>query len=126
VASALVKDLSGNATRMSPRWSMNLAPTYDIALGNGGRVQLGANAAYKSTQYHTEFNDPRMAQKGYALFDANILYTAPGDRLTANFWVKNLTDKFVYAGSFAVSTSRAIGGTFLPPRTYGVTVGYKF
>ncbi|WP_156254649.1 TonB-dependent receptor [Sandarakinorhabdus oryzae] len=123
---ALLKDLSGNSTRMSPRWSVNLNPSYRIEAGNGGSVTLASNFAYRSKQYHTEFNDDRLAQEGYIQLDANILYTHPGDRFTANLWVKNLTNELVYAGSFSISTSRAIGGTLMPPRTYGVTLGYKF
>jgi iron complex outermembrane receptor protein len=119
-------DLSGNATRMSPRWSLNLNPDYEIDLGNGGTITLASNFAYRSKQYHTEFNDDRLSQDGYIMLDANILYRAPDRRLTANLWMKNITDELVYAGSFSVSTSRAIGGTLMPPRTYGVTVGYAF
>ena len=111
---------------MSPKWSVNLYPTYEIDLSNGGTVTLGSNFAYKSKQYHTEFNDDRLAQDGYIQLDANILYEAPGRDFTVNVWAKNITDELVYAGSFSVSTSRAIGGTLLPPRTYGVTVGYNF
>ncbi len=119
-------DLSGNATRMSPRWSLNVNPTYDIAIANGGTISLQANLAYRSKQYHTEFNDERLAQDAYAMFDANIRYEAPDGHFTANLWVKNITDELVYAGSFSVSTSRAIGGTLMPPRTYGITLGYGF
>jgi len=119
-------DLSGNATRMSPRWSFNINPTYQFELGNGGSVSLSSNLAYKSKQYHTEFNDDRLSQDGYIMLDANILYEAPDGHLTANLWVKNLTDELVYAGSFSVSTSRTIGGTLMPPRTFGITVGYAF
>jgi iron complex outermembrane recepter protein len=119
-------DLSGNATRMSPRWSVNLNPSYDIELAGGGTITLGSNFAYRSKQYHTEFNDDRLAQKGYIMLDANILYTAPGDRWTVNLWAKNITDELVWAGTFSVSTSRTIGGTLMPPRTFGITVGYKF
>ena len=126
VASALVKDLAGNATRMSPKWSLNLSPSYEIQLGNGGTVDLSSNFAYRSKQFHTEFNDDRLSQDAYIQLDANILYTDPDGRFTTNFWVKNITDELVYAGSFSVSTSRAIGGTLMPPRTYGVTVGVKY
>jgi len=126
VAADLVKDLSGNPTRMSPDWSFNLSPTYSIELSNGASIDLGGNFAYRSKQYHTEFKDDRLAQDDYIQLDANILYTAPGGHLTANLWVKNLTDELVYAGSFSVSTSRAIGGTLMPPRTYGITLGYRF
>lgn len=119
-------DLSGNKTRMSPTWSVNLNPTYELTLGNGGSLSLGGNFAYRSKQYHTEFNDDRLSQDGYIMLDANILYEAPDGAFTTNLWVKNLTDELVYAGSFSISTSRAIGGTLMPPRTYGVTLGYKF
>ncbi len=126
VESALVKDLSGNATRMSPKWSINVAPTYDIGVSNGGVVRLGTNFAYRSKQFHTEFNDDRLAQDGYIQWDANIMYKAPDSRFSANAWVRNITNELVYAGSFSVSTSRAIGGTLMPPRTYGLTLGYDF
>lgn len=126
VESALVKDLSGNATRMSPRWSINLNPTYDIDLSNGGSVRLGTNFAYRSKQFHTEFNDDRLAQDGYIQLDANIMYRASDGHFSANAWMRNITNELVYAGSFSVSTSRAIGGTLMPPRTYGVTLGYEF
>lgn len=119
-------DLSGNSTRMSPRWSLNFAPSYDIELGSGATITLAGNVAYRSKQFHTEFNDDRLSQDAYTIVDANVMYTAPGGRLTANAWVKNVTDELVYAGSFSISTSRAIGGTLMPPRTYGVTVGYNF
>jgi len=126
VESQLVQDLSGNATRMSPKWSLNLYPTYDIDMANGSTVTLGTNFAYRSKQYHTEFNDDRLSQDGYIMLDANILYRSPDRDFSVNLWVKNLTDELVWAGSFSVSTSRAIGGTLMPPRTYGVTVGYNF
>jgi iron complex outermembrane receptor protein len=125
-ASVPDQDLSGNATRMSPKWSVNLNPTYEIDLANGGTVTLGSNFAYRSKQYHTEFNDDRLSQDGYIQLDANILYEAPDGHLSVNLWAKNITDELVYAGSFSVSTSRAIGGTLMPPRSYGVTVGYAF
>jgi iron complex outermembrane receptor protein len=67
-----------------------------------------------------------MASDAYTLVDANILYTAPGERYTVNLWAKNVTDEFVWAGSYAVASTRTIGGTILPPRTYGVTAGVKF
>ncbi|MBX9896877.1 MAG: TonB-dependent receptor [Qipengyuania sp.] len=126
VASQLLKDLSGNPTRMSPDWSLNLNPRYEIDLGNTGTVTLASNFAYRSKQFHTEFADPRMAQEAYIMLDGNVRYETADGRWSANAFVKNITDELVWAGSFAVSTSRTIGGTLMPPRTYGVTLGYAF
>lgn len=120
------EDLSGNRTRMSPKWSLNFNPSYEAQLGSMGSLTFATNIAYRSKQYHTEFNDDRLAQDGYTMIDANILYSSPDDRYTVNLWVKNLTDKLVWAGSYAIATSRTIGGTLMPPRTFGVTAGYNF
>jgi iron complex outermembrane receptor protein len=125
-AGALLEDLSGNRTRMSPEWSGSLQPSYELDLNNGGTLTFAANAIYKSKQYHTEFNDDRLASDDYTMVDANVLYTASGERYTINLWGKNLTDEFVWAGSYAVASTRTIGGTLLPPRTYGVTLGMRF
>ena len=119
------EDLSGNRTRNSPKWSINFNPSYRLRLANDHSVTFATNVAYKSKQYHTEFNDDRLAQGAYTLIDANILYAWPGERYTINLWAKNLTNKLVWAGSYAVATSRTIGGTLMPPRTYGVTVGFN-
>ncbi|ABD25340.1 TonB-dependent receptor [Novosphingobium aromaticivorans DSM 12444] len=120
------EDLSGNYTRMSPKWTFNFNPTYQVPLNSGASVTLGANVSYRSKQYHTEFNDDRMAADSYAMVDANVKYRHSDDRTSVNLWVRNLTDKLVWAGSYAVATSRTIGGTLMPPRTYGVTLGYEF
>jgi len=122
---APLQDLSGNTTRMSPEWSFSFHPTYEFSVG-GGTLAVGANAAYKGKQYHSEFNDDRLSSEAYTLVDANILYTAPNEHYTVNLWGKNLTDEFVWAGSYVVASTRTIGGTLLPPRTYGVTLGVRF
>jgi iron complex outermembrane receptor protein len=123
---APLQDLSGNSTRMSPEWTATIRPSYEFSLGNGGTLGLAANAIYKSKQYHAEFNDERMSSGDYTIVDANLLYTSPGERYTVNLWGKNLTDEFVWAGSYAVASTRTIGGTLLPPRTYGLTMSVKF
>ena len=120
------EDLSGNATRMSPKWTLNFNPTYTADLSSGASVVFASNVSYRSKQYHTEFNDDRMAADGYVMVDANVKYRHSDDRTSINLWVRNLTNELVWAGSYAVATSRTIGGTLMPPRTYGVTLGYEF
>lgn len=80
---ALLQDLSGNATRMSPKWSFNINPEYDFAVG-GGTVTLGSNLSYRSKQFHTEFNDDRLSQDGYIMWDANLRYVPDSSNLSVN------------------------------------------
>ncbi|MBB4613199.1 TonB-dependent receptor [Novosphingobium taihuense] len=120
------QDLSGNATRMSPKWTLNFNPTYTASMSSGASVMFGTNVSYRSKQFHTEFNDDRLSADGYVMVDANVKYRHSDDRTSVNLWVRNLTNELVWAGSYAVATSRTIGGTLMPPRTYGVTLGYEF
>lgn len=119
-------DLSGNTTRMSPRWSVNVHPEYTFDLGGSGTIALAANYAYRSKQFHSEFNDDRLSQDAYSIVDANLMWRDADEKYSVNLWVKNLTDELVWGGSYAIATSRTIGGTLMPPRTYGVTLGVEF
>ena len=123
---APLEDLSGNTTRMSPEWSASLHPAYEFSFADGASLQFAANAVYKGKQFHSEFNDDRMASDSYTIVDANIQFSSASEKYTLNLWGKNLTDEFVWAGSYAVASTRTIGGTLLPPRSYGVTVAAKF
>ena len=59
--------------------------------------------------------------------DASLAYHSPDDRFTAGVFIKNIENKAVgtapAASGFAAPFS---GATFLePPRTFGVTLGFK-
>ncbi|HEY0941000.1 MAG TPA: TonB-dependent receptor [Steroidobacter sp.] len=120
------EDLSGNRPRNTPDWTAELSGTYEWPLSSGASLAFTGSIASRDKQFYTEFNDDITGQDGFTLYDANLLYTAPGGKLTMNFWGKNLTDEFVVAGVYVTSTARTITGSYLPPRTYGATVGYKF
>jgi outer membrane receptor protein involved in Fe transport len=120
---ALLEDLSGTA-RACRRSGATTCIRSAFPLP-AGFTDSGANSS-KGKQYHSEFNDDRMASDAYTMVDANLLYTSPSQRMTLNLWSKNLTDELVWAGSYAVASTRTIGGTLMPPRTYGVTLGVRF
>jgi iron complex outermembrane receptor protein len=60
------------------------------------------------------------------MLDMSLAYETNDGRIRAQVWAKNLTDVFRPSSTFALATGRLLGATWLPPRTYGVTVGYKF
>lgn len=119
-------NLAGNRPRNTPEYSFGVRGTYSQDLANGGAIDWSAAYAYKDEQFFTEFNESRSAADAYGILDANVKYTFPNQNLSVNLWGKNLTDEFVRSGVFAISTSRAITGTYLPPLSYGVTLGYTF
>lgn len=119
--------LAGDRPRQSPKWSYNLHGEVDFAhLANGGVFTVAGDLTHRSTQFFSEFNAPAFRQGAYTLVDARLTYRAPDDRWAMSVWGKNLGDKLVSSGAFAVSLSRTVGQTFLPPRLYGVTLDVKF
>jgi len=119
-------NLTGKYTRYSPKWTAALYGEYRIPLSSGAEVSLTGDVSYKDTQYHTEFNRPEMSTPAYTMLNGAVAYTTANADWTLQAWIQNATDELVEAGTFNVATSRSIGRTFLPPRTYGLTLGYKF
>lgn len=121
-----IQSLEGNKLRQSPEWSWNVRGEYEFKLQNGGTLSIGADVSYKDEQFFTEFNDDITSADAYSLFNADIKYVSPSERLTVQLWGKNITDDEVTSGAFVISTGRVIARTLLPPATYGVTFGYSF
>jgi iron complex outermembrane receptor protein len=92
---------------------------YDV-----GAVNFGLDVSHKGEQFFSEFNSDVERGRAYTMLDARATYRPPGANWSASLWGKNLTNELVEAGSFAVSLSRTIGRTYLPPRTYGATFDY--
>jgi len=122
----LLVDIAGNAARQSPKLSTNLHGSFDFPLASDAKLTFSADISYKDEVFFSEFNNDIMFQPDYTMYDARLRYTSANEQWTAELWGKNLTDELVEGGSFAIATGRVIIATYLPPRTYGVTVGYNF
>jgi len=119
--------LAGNATRNSPDWAWNLHAEFDFGGANGGGVfTLMGDVSYKDDVYFTEFNRLLEGQDSYTIYDAQLRYASADGRWVAELWGKNLSDEDVASSTFQLATARVIGVTYMPPRTYGLTVGYQF
>lgn len=118
--------LAGNPTRNSPDWSGNFHAEYDFALAARGTLTLMGDVSYKDDVYFTEFARLLEGQEAYTILDLQLQYKSSDGRWTADLWGKNLTDEEVASSTFQLATARVIGVTYMPPRTYGVTVGYSF
>ncbi|NVD45281.1 TonB-dependent receptor [Qipengyuania atrilutea] len=65
---------------------------YTAAVG-AGDLYAGVTASYRSKTFQFEIPNPYLDQGGYALLDANLVYTAPSDRWSIGLHGKNLLDK---------------------------------
>ncbi len=118
--------LAGNATRNSPTWSYSLRGEFDVAVGDSEKVTFSGDLYGKSNVYFTEFERLTEGSAAYTMFDAGLRWTSASDGLTVQASIKNLTDVLRKSSTFALSTGRVIGATYLPPRTYTVSLSYKY
>ena len=118
--------LAGNPTRNSPKWSYSLRSEIDVPLGNDGKITLSGDLYGKSNVYFTEFARLSEGSRAYTMFDAAIRWADQDDRLSVQAWIKNIADTLRKSSTFALSTGRVIGATYLPPRTYGLSLAYKY
>ncbi len=71
--------------------------------------------------YASRANEQRARQTKFALLNASVTWTDPGDHFYARFWGNNLTNQY-YRQHY-----NPVGYTpIAEPRTFGGTVGYKF
>ena len=74
----------------TPKWTNSASVDLSVPAG-GGMVSANATASYRSKTFQFETPSPFLDQPGYALFDANLLYSS--GRFRIGLHGKNLFDK---------------------------------
>ena len=76
----------------TPKWTASGTLAYSAPVGDGD-ISFGTTLSYRSKTYQFEIPNPYIDQKGFALWDASLVYTAPDDRWSIGLFGKNLTNK---------------------------------
>ncbi|WP_370170233.1 TonB-dependent receptor [Sphingobium abikonense] len=76
----------------TPKWTASGTLSYQTPVGDGS-LYAGTTVSWRSKTYQFEIPNPYIDQKGYALWDASIVYTAPSDRWSIGLHGKNILDK---------------------------------
>ena len=76
----------------TPKWTASGTLSYQTPVGDGS-IYAGTTVSWRSKTYQFEIPNPYIDQKGYALWDASIVYTAPDDRWSIGLHGKNILDK---------------------------------
>jgi len=95
-----VSNIGGRPTDVSdfrevqntPKWTASGTLAYATPIGDGD-LSFGTTLSYRSKTYQFEIPNPYIDQKGFAMLDASVVYTAPDDRWSIGLFGKNLTDK---------------------------------
>jgi iron complex outermembrane recepter protein len=121
-------DLSGNNLQNAPEYTARAALDYVHPVTTTGSIIASVEAAYQDDVYFTEFNNADAFQEAYTIVNARLGYEGGEGRWHVTGWVRNATDEFVISNN--IITAPLYGsvrvGSLLPPRTYGITLGYNF
>ncbi len=111
----------------APEWSGRAGLTYHASLGDLGDLTLSGGASYRSKTYLTVSSSEILAQDGYWLADASILFTPRNAPWTVLLSGKNLTDEAYKEHGFDLSASPGVQlGYYGAPRTVTLDVRYRF
>ena len=129
------KDFAGSRLPFAPSWSLVGDIDYRIPTGSGGEVFVGGGVSYRTyvdayiagSQLQIPDNGVNrwisrvpFRIEGYALVDARIGYTFPGERLTVSAWGKNVFNTFNVQN--VISYNNIITQATGQPATYGVSL----
>jgi iron complex outermembrane receptor protein len=76
----------------TPKWTLSGTVDYDTP-AFGGRLDLNTNLSYRSKSQQFELRVPGLDQKGFALWDANLVWRSGDKRYELGVHGKNLANK---------------------------------
>lgn len=128
----------------TPKNSANLSASYDWPMqmsGRSGTVSLLGGASYKSPVYQSEIvrntgiptidvtvpQNLQLAQSGYTLFDAGLVWTSTDRKVQVGLHGRNLSDKRYKVAGYAFGAFfNSVTGFYGDPRTVKLTANLKF
>ena len=115
-------DYAGRPLDRSPKSVFTAGYTFTMPLANDSKVSASVRTRFSSKYVVTAFGAPlQYVSPGHTTTEANLTYSAPGDRWSAQLFAKNIENNITVNGIDSF-------GNVTPgdPRTYGVRVGAKF
>ena len=114
----------GNELPSAPKFSYSLNAVYNTQIGDSHEFTGRVEYAYSGRSQQNVENLPVGIKQAYGLFDASLRFAQIDQGFELSLWGKNLTNNLYE--SFIIPS--AVGGItrFGPPRTYGVSVGYRW
>jgi iron complex outermembrane receptor protein len=99
----------------TPKWTWSGSFDYNTP-AFGGRLDVNSTVSYRSKSQQFEISSPLLDQKGFALWDANIVWRSADGRYEFGLHGKNLTnERYVVAGYNFLSQNPFTGEFLLTP-----------
>jgi iron complex outermembrane receptor protein len=95
----------------TPKWTLSGTLDYDTP-AFGGRLDANTTLAYRSSYQQFELRSPGLDQKGFTLWDANLVWRSRGGRYELGIHGKNLANKKYIIGGYNFLSQNPITGDF--------------
>ncbi len=137
------RDLAGNKLPKAPEFSINVGlDAYAWYFDNGASLTPRVNFHWEDDYYLLPFNNPQNLQDSYTRTDLRLTYLS-AKNWSIEAWVNNLEDDDILGAQFTTPNNlltppQVVGlrpgpgrqelllGSYLPPRTFGVTLVKNF
>lgn len=122
------RDFSGNRLARAPEWQYALSGEYAIPLGNSLEANLRADYQWQSQVYFSFYNHELNSQDAYGLLNLYASVGSQDSRWKLSAFARNVADEFyiTYAESNVSLGNPSLGGAVGQPRTFGVSLEYRF
>lgn len=117
--------LAGNSPQQAPKWTFGGALEQTVHTG-GGAFTVRLSAKYQSEQFYSFFNRPDDRQKPYTLTNLLLTYQPNDSGFRYQAYANNLTDETVFSNAGPNDRNFEYVYSYLPPRTMGARVFYKW
>ncbi|HEX8623092.1 MAG TPA: TonB-dependent receptor [Allosphingosinicella sp.] len=102
----------------TPKWTLSGTLDYSTPLA-GGTFDANTTVSWRSKTFQFETPSPFLDQEGYALWDANLVWTSRGDRWTIGLHGKNILDKQYITSGYQFLSVDPVTGVPLKNATTG-------
>ena len=122
----VVEDLSGNRLIGAPKTQINLVGKYTVPTDIGD-FWLRGDYSYTGNRFYDERQLRELSSEGgTSNLNASVGFTGPDESVEVVFWVKNLTKEVNIIDVVEVGLFGYQNVWYNMPRTYGLSVEYRF
>jgi outer membrane receptor protein involved in Fe transport len=121
-------NVEGNELPNSPEFSVYAAVGYNWFLANGMRLSVSTSYYWQDEFYTRIFNTEDDLLDGWDVWNASSVLTGADENWYGELWIRNILDDDHWTGQYLQGQAVGLFRTLqlLEPRTYGLTVGYRF
>jgi iron complex outermembrane recepter protein len=114
-------DYGGNDLVYAPENAFSIDADYRLDIGSAGTLDFNVSYNWKDDYFTNASNAEKTRQDDVGMIGASIGWTSTDESWMASVWGKNLDDEQQLA-SLIVDPTQITSESYMPPRTYGVTL----